>query len=378
MPRPSIRTNNFDLIRLLAASQVVVHHAINYLQLFNTSRLVDGVVFATLLLPGVPIFFFVSGFLISKSYESSATLWQYARNRALRIYPALIVCTIVSVAGVFALGYLPRPMVSPVTFTAWIVAQMTFVQFFNPDFMRGFGVGVLNSSLWTIAVELQFYVLVPLVYWVCGDSKNRRSLLTLCGLVGMSLIANALLWHLDPDNNRTIAVKLFNVSFLPWFYMFLLGVLAQRYFVELHALLAGRGLIVAATYLAVAACARQFAGWPTSNDVHPVLFVILAAAVFSAAFTWPTLSERLLRHNDVSYGVYVYHMPCINAFLYLGWSGNLIAVPLIFALSFVLAALSWRLVEQPCLALKKGGLGHNVPTHAPMDAVAPSHGSGFA
>ena len=364
MPRPSIRTNNLDLIRLLAAVQVATHHSLGFLKLADTSPLVDRIVYLTLLLPGVPIFFFVSGFLISKSYESSATLWQYARNRALRIYPALIVCTIVSVAGVFALRYLPRPGVSPVTFVVWLISQMTFVQFFNPDFMRDYGVGVLNGSLWTIAVELQFYVLVPFVYWLSGAGRNRRSLLTLCALLGLSLIANALLWHLDPDNNRSTFVKLFNVSFVPWFYMFLLGVLAQRYFAELHALLAGRGLIVAAVYLAIAAAARQFAEWPTSNDIHPVLFVVLAAAVFSVAFTSPALSERLLRRNDVSYGVYVYHMPCVNAFVYLGWSGDMRAVPLILMLSFTLAALSWRLVEQPCLALKKGGLGHNVPTHA--------------
>ena len=35
----------------------------------------------------------------------------------------------------------------------------------HPDFLRGYGVGVLNGSLWTIPVELQFYALVPLIYW---------------------------------------------------------------------------------------------------------------------------------------------------------------------------------------------------------------------
>lgn len=364
MSRPSIRTNNLDLLRLLAASQVVAHHSLSYLKLFNTSALVDALGYLMLLVPGVPVFFFVSGFLISKSYESSATLWQYSRNRALRIYPALIVCTLVSVAGVFALGYLPRSTMSPVTFIVWLITQMSFVQFFNPDFMRDFGVGVLNGSLWTITVELQFYVLVPILYWLQGDRRSRRSIVTVLTLIAISLAANAFLWHLDPDNNRSTAVKLLNVSYLPWFYMFLLGVLAQRYFVELHRVLAGRGVVMAAAYLIPAAAARHFAGWPTSNDVHPLLFILLAAAVFSVAFTAPTLSERLLRRNDMSYGVYLYHMPCINAFLYLGWSGSVAAVPLIFVLSFTLAALSWRLVEQPCLAMKQGGLGHNVAAHA--------------
>lgn len=367
-----MRVNNFDLIRLLAASQVVLHHALGYLGLFYTSAFVNRIVAVTLLLPGVPIFFFVSGFLISKSYESSDTLWQYARNRALRIYPALIVCTIVSVAAVFALGYLPRATASPLTFMVWIASQITFVQFFNPDFMREYGVGVLNGSLWTITVELQFYVLVPVVYKLGGTGRTQRMLWTLAILFVLSLIANTVLWRLDPDNTRSILVKLLNVSFLPWFYMFLLGVLAQKYFAELHALLAGRGVVVGGAYLAVAAAARYFLLWPTSNDIHPALFVALSAAVFSVAFTLPTLTERLLRRNDLSYGLYVYHMPCINAFIYLGWPGSLLAVALIFLASFTLAALSWRLVEQPCLALKRGGLGHNVPTAAIVPASLPT------
>lgn len=47
---------------------------------------------------------------------------------------------------------------------------MSFVQFYNPDWLRGFGTGVLNGSLWSIPVELQYYVLLPFLigsteYW---------------------------------------------------------------------------------------------------------------------------------------------------------------------------------------------------------------------
>lgn len=42
------------------------------------------------LFPGVPIFFFISGFLISKSFEENSVLKEYALNRILRIYPGLL------------------------------------------------------------------------------------------------------------------------------------------------------------------------------------------------------------------------------------------------------------------------------------------------
>ena len=53
-----ITTNNFDLIRLFAASQVAITHASEHLG-FN-HPIIDAIAF----LPGVPIFFFISGFLI--------------------------------------------------------------------------------------------------------------------------------------------------------------------------------------------------------------------------------------------------------------------------------------------------------------------------
>src|SRR5512143_1999532 len=57
--------NNFDLIRLLAALQVAFHHLIQQLKIEPSGIIFSSIFKITSLFPGVPVFFFVSGFLIS-------------------------------------------------------------------------------------------------------------------------------------------------------------------------------------------------------------------------------------------------------------------------------------------------------------------------
>lgn len=96
------RVNNFDLLRLLAALQVAVVHSIGILKPTGYFASLLGVCLDRF--PGVPIFFVISGVLISKSYERSDSLRDYLRNRCLRIFPGLWVCLVVSVAVILALG----------------------------------------------------------------------------------------------------------------------------------------------------------------------------------------------------------------------------------------------------------------------------------
>jgi len=56
---------------------------------------------------------------------------------------------------------------------------------------------------------------------------------------------------------------------------------------------------------------------------------------------------------DLSYGIYVWHMPVINLLLVLGVPR---AAPLAFALTLAISALSWVLVEKPALKLKRQSL----------------------
>lgn len=359
-----IRTNNFDLIRLAAAAQVVAHHGIDNLGLDRHSGIVNVIATAIRYFPGVPIFFFVSGFLISKSFESSPSVLEYARNRVLRIYPALIVCTLLSVAVVFVLGYLPRPDAPPPRLVLWLLAQMSIVQFYNPDFMREFGVGVLNGSLWTITVELQFYAVTPLLYAVLG-LKHLRGTLPLALTALILLVPNLGYWHAGPEDHPSMLLKLFGMTFLPWYSMFLVGVLAQRNFHRLHAWLSGRALLAGVVYLVATQFAVQGLGWGASNDIHPVLYVLLAAFIFSLAYTWPGTAEKILRGQDISYGVYIYHMPCINVLLYLGMRGHAHVLGFTYIAVVLMAGLSWVCIERPCLSMKRGGLRHGTSQAKP-------------
>lgn len=174
-----MRPNNFDLIRLLAALQVVLYHGMEFLrpgEAFSQWFAVFPRCF-----PGVPIFFVISGFLVSASYKRSKTISSYAINRGLRIYPGLWACLLFAIASVVVLKPEVFTGVSLSEFFAWVVAQVSIVQFYNPDFLRSYGLGALNGSLWTIPVELQFYFMFPVTCFLIGSNKEikNRTLLVL-------------------------------------------------------------------------------------------------------------------------------------------------------------------------------------------------------
>ena len=338
------------MIRLIAALQVAVHHTMSHLGIEHSSYAVFTL---TGLFPGVPIFFFVSGFLISKSYENNSIITEYAQNRILRIYPALIVCTIVAVISCYFSGYLSKVEVDASKFIFWIFGQITIAQFYNPDFMREFGTGVLNGSLWTITVELQFYILIPIFYWIFGLAKSDK-----CNTKILSLILCFMAFHIAhyyfvEEYNKYILFKLFGVSFIPWIYMFLVGVLFQKNFSILHRFLSGRVLYILPVYLLFSFISVNYYQLGMGNGINPMLYFLLAVLIFSFAYSYPTLSKKTLGGNDISYGVYIYHIPVVNLLIYYGYASNISYVIIAIAITIIIATTSWMLIEKTSMKFKK-------------------------
>lgn len=341
------RLNNFNAIRLFAAMQVVLMHSYHHFTVDNS--FIKGLNSIFELFPGVPIFFFISGFLISRSYKTNTRLVEYVQNRILRIYPALWICFALSVLSVVLVGYLDVDKLLSVSFLKWVVAQLSFFQFYNPEFMRDYGTGVLNGSLWTISVELQFYFLIPIFYTMKLTNRKKLPVVIL-----VFMIINRLFFHFYDD---TLVDKLINVSFIPWIYMFLIGVYFQENFEKIMNLVSSHKqtlpFAILVVYVFFALYQEHISYLELGNHIDPFMFLLLSIMIFSFAYI-PFKIDGFIKNNDLSYGIYIYHMPVINIILYmtLPYSAE-INVVITFVFAYAMAFISWKYIEKPALALKK-------------------------
>lgn len=335
------KLNNFDLLRIFAASQVLVGHSIFHLGLEQPSWYLPFSV-----LPGVPIFFVISGFLISAAWERSGSVSAYAEARILRIFPALWCCVGLTVLVFSAMGVdFARWQTLP-----WLASQSVGL-IYTPSFLRDFGMGSYNGSLWTIPVELQFYFMLPIVYWAMARAGGSLRLLVALtvAFAGLAFLTRWVFPSFGTHHEgggEPLLEKLIRYSFLPHFFMFLAGVLMQRLRVWQWSWIRGKGAFWLAAYMLVA-----FTVPPLPLTTVSAM-LLLAVTTVSFAYTRPELAEKLLRRNDISYGVYIYHGLLLNVFLELGWRGEArYSLALCFG-TVVMAWFSWRWVERPCLRLK--------------------------
>jgi peptidoglycan/LPS O-acetylase OafA/YrhL len=334
------KVNNFDLLRIFAASQVVIVHSIAHLQLATptwAAKLISA-------FPGVPIFFVISGFLISASFQRSTTLAGYWRNRALRILPALWCCVVATIIIAVFFGY---NFLNPRA-AAWFLSQLAGL-IYTPGFLKEFGFGSYNGSLWTIPIELQFYFLLPPLYWLACRSRTDGDLRLWMTWLLFTAIALAASTYTEPLLElaaEPLPAKLFRYSFVPHFYLFVTGVLLQRLQFHSRRWVDGKGLFWLVGYLAFYYLAPASA----ARDVACMLLLGLTAVAM--AYTIPTAARRLLRGHDISYGVYIYHGLLLNILVELGMTGRWIVFPLLAVCTYLAGVTSWLLVERRFLQRK--------------------------
>jgi peptidoglycan/LPS O-acetylase OafA/YrhL len=327
--------NNFDYIRLFAATQVVVLHSVHELNL-------DAPAWVALLKPfsGVPIFFVVSGFLITASYERSSSLLSYAEKRARRIFPGLWACVLVTSLVLVALGY---PLLT-LQGAAWFVSQLAGL-IYTPAVLRSFGFGTYNGSLWTIVVELQFYATVPVLSLVVGRVRDRRILLA--SLLAVAILVALLIRLQVPSTSgmfegpESLPAKLLRYSFVTHYFLFLLG--ATAFYLSLHTRpwLRGRALPWLALLLAIYFLA------PASVPTIVVGQIVLGLLTIAAAHT--AIGPNRLKGTDISYGVYLFHGLILSLFVEFGWVGNVIFLYAVLFGAYLAGWLSWTLIERRAL-----------------------------
>jgi peptidoglycan/LPS O-acetylase OafA/YrhL len=302
--------------------------------------------------PGVPIFFAISGFLISASFERAHSVVDYTRNRILRIYPGLWCVVLVTVVVVALFGF----DLLHLRALGWLACQLVGL-IYTPGFLKSFGFGSYNGALWTIPIELQFYLLLPLLYLGSAVTPRRRTNAIVAIWVVFVLVAFVYAMRSAPlaeNAVESLPHKLFRYTFVPHIFLFLTGVVLQRTHAHRSRWIVGKGPLWLGVYLLI-----HFL-LPGTALNYVVGSLVMAVMTVAMAYTLPGLSRTLLRGNDLSYGVYIYHGLVLNILIELGFGRRLFWLPVVLAVTTVAAFLSWRLVERPYLRRKRTSI-HAVP-----------------
>ncbi len=327
-------TNNFDLLRLILAFSVCLAH-LGEVSATPAFRPLEHYFYSGV---AVDCFFVVSGFLIFRSYQRSSGILSYFNKRLRRIYPAYV--TVVLLAA-FLLPLLLSPdsdlIFSPVWFR-YLFSNLAFLNFLQPHLPGVFSqnpLQVINAPLWTIKIEVMFYLSVPLIFFLM---KNRKKWLVLALLYSASIAYSTYCTHLYQQSGLPIYLK-FEKQLPGQLAFFLSGGALYLYFSFLKK-----------HYWILALPAFLFLALKGYTIVPALYPLALGLAVISFALCFPFLGNWG-KFGDISYGVYIYHFPLIQVFTAFGlFSGHPWTTFLFLIITILLVSGgSYHFIERPFL-----------------------------
>jgi peptidoglycan/LPS O-acetylase OafA/YrhL len=301
----------------------------------------------------VPLFFVLSGFLVYRPFVAAAldrrpapSVRTYALRRAARILPAYWAAVI----GVFLLlRALDHPFAIP---AAQLPTFLLFAQNQDPATL-----GRLDPPMWTLCVEVTFYLLVPLVALLAlrlGARRGRQLALTGgLAVLGAALIAAAVLGHWPKTATTSLLTNL--TSFAAG-----MGAAALVHRRELSravataVLAAGVALVVGDGIWHAGAIGPQLARDIGADQPAAIGFGLIVAAFAGSALPAGPLGSAPMRSmGTLSYGAYLWHFPAIYALRTWGaWPENLVlAYAATLAATCAVALVSWRVLERPLIGL---------------------------
>lgn len=326
--------NNFDLLRLLFAGVVCVVHAYElsgFQQLGWIASILSSAV-------AVKAFFVVSGFLIFMSFERSSSLASYARKRIRRIYPAYF--TVVMLCAFFLVLASSKSGSDyfSLLWLKYVIANLTFLNFVQPALPGVFEQNKLpavNGALWTLKIEVMFYLSVP--FFVFLFRKFSR-LPVLILFYSMSVIYVYIMSIMAERIGSGIYVELGRQ--LPGQISYFMAGASLYYYLPFF-------VRYVRYFLAAAISVLMLNGLIPLSFLYP--FALAVVVVFFACFLYV---GNFGKYGDFSYGFYILHFPIVQLLLCADWPSK---SPVLFLLTVVLmtavgAIAMWHLVEKRFLS----------------------------
>ena len=337
--------NNFDFIRFLFAFIVVLFHIVD---LSGSSELHFLKPYFDFYL-SVTGFFVISGFLVTASYVKSQNIRQYFIKRARRLLPAyifviLFCCVFLSFAGSLPLtDYFSNPAIFK-----YLTANLFFLNFLQPCLPGLFLNNLLcsvNGALWTIKIEVSFYLLLPLLIIFANRMRKKYLLFIAVYLFALlyQIIINYFSVIMPAQSHLLMSFK----HQLPGFMTYFVSGIALYYYIDQFNQRKHLWVLIAL---------------PIFITEYYLYLEILRPIALGVIVLYVATGFKFLnnfgRYGDFSYGIYIYHFPLVQLVVSLNWFNTynpwLVSIAIIFTV-LLLSVLSWHLLERKFL---KRGLVH--------------------
>ena len=344
------RRNSLDLLRLIAASLVILGHSYTVVGSgVDPMAAWNGSVYSGLF--ALHVFFFISGLLVTNSFLHKPDIVTWFGSRVLRILPALFVCLLLTV---FALGSAITTLPAKQYLTdreTWdyFLGNLLLLRtrFYLPGVFAGSSVKAVNGPLWSLFLEVRLYLVAGVLLWIFRE-RRREWLTTALAAIGIvGLVAP-----------RWVSVFGENPNSMACSGLFLLGALCALW---------SDKVLISNIWLAVLFLAANH--YVRTEAFRPLFFFFTSYLVLCFGFSKILSAVHL--PGDYSYGLYIYGWPVqqVMAKGFPGWSPPLNAACSL-ACAVAIAALSWHLVEKRSLAQKRRMGGESAPRRAKLVPIA--------
>lgn len=339
-PPPKQFRHDINGLRAIAVMAVVLYH-------FGIPGFSGGFV-------GVDVFFVISGFLmtgiiISGLERGNFSLWGFYLARARRIIPALLVLC----ATLLMLGWLWLPSADYKPLATHVVTALAFVS--NVKFWREAGYFDAASHekwllhTWSLSVEWQFYILLPLGCLLVWHLLGKRALLWVLVALGVGSLLLSLYasqrWPVPAFYLLPTRIWEMLAGGLVWWLT-----RQHRVNARLSTLLEGVGLLL--IVLAIVLFDTSLP-WPGPAALVPVIGAMLILAA-NRQHSWLT-SNLISRHLGASsYSIYLWHWPVVVLLTFANQQSNNTLVAAGLVITLLLGEASFRFIENPARKILSG------------------------
>jgi peptidoglycan/LPS O-acetylase OafA/YrhL len=333
------RSNNLDCLRLILASIVALFHvyALSSISAFSA--------FGKYLSPhfAVKSFFVISGLLIYRSYAQSSSIGSYMEKRVRRIYPAYFTVVVLAAVALWPLSTLSLAQYFGPGFWKYLGANLVFLNFLAPTLPGVFtsnNIPAINGALWTLKIEVAFYLSVPVIHYLCSRFGTKKIIGAIFCFSCIWKYGFAFLASMDHsrslyslDHSRGIYAQL-DAQFPAQLVYFSAGILLLLYFDYLKLHFRSISCITACLFL------LDHFFTEGALDVFWISGIVLV-------FGFWRYFGNFSKYGDFSYGVYIVHWPVLQTLIALGLAKQNPTIFLAVSLSLIALAglLMWRLVE---------------------------------